>query len=262
MRFVIICAPRTGSSHLVSVLGGHPDVLANGNVFDARRNRLYAFWPKEDLTREVKTELIDLRARNPEEFLERIFSKNYGKQHVGFKIFRQENDAVLHRMIEDDAIRKIVLYRRNILAIFSSARVARKTGKYGIREESEKIVATPKIKFDEEWFIKFHQKYTSFFRDVLERLNRSQQQIFFVNYEDINEPPVLGALLTFIGANPSANISPENQIKRHRKQNSTDILSRFQDPDVVQTFLHEHGLLHWMHEGELGLSAVFDGSES
>ena len=144
MRFVIICAARTGSSHLVSVLSGHPELLVNGNVFDDKaEGRLYVFWQKEQLTPELKAELVDLRKRDPEAFLEQIFRTNHGRTHVGFKMFGGENDPMLDRIIDDASIKKIVLYRRNALANFSSALVARKTGKYSLRE-GKKIGDAPR----------------------------------------------------------------------------------------------------------------------
>jgi hypothetical protein len=254
MRFVIICAPRTGSSHLVSVLSGHPELLVNGNVFDDKaEGRLYVFWQKEQLTPELKAELVDLRKRDPEAFLEQIFRTNHGRTHVGFKMFRGENDPMLDRIIDDASIKKIVLYRRNALANFSSALVARKTGKYSLRE-GKKIGDAPKVKFKPERFVKFHDRYTGFFGGVVDRLNASGQNFYLVHYEDINEPRVLSGLIGFIGADPAKSIAKENQFKRQVKQNSFDILSRFSNPKQVERFLRERHLLHWLHEGELMLS--------
>jgi LPS sulfotransferase NodH len=254
MRFVIICAPRTGSSHLVSVLSGHPELLVSGNIFDDRkRKRLYVFWPQEELTPEVKAELLDLRKSDPEAFLEHIFNHNFGRRHVGFKIFKGENDDILDRIMRDSDIRKVVLYRRNVLANFSSALVARKTGQYGLKE-GKPTGEVPKIKFSEERFIKFHNKYASFFQFVTSRLNALGQEFCFLSYEDINEPHVLANLVTFLGGDPGKPMLKENQFKRQTKQNSSDILSRFSNAYEVEGFLRRHDLLHWMHEGELCFS--------
>ena len=254
MRFVIICAPRTGSSHLVSVLSGHPELLVNGNVFDDHAaGRLYVFWQKEQLTRELKAELISLRKRDPEAFLEEIFRTTHGRAHVGFKMFKGENDQMLDRIVDDPAIRKVVLYRRNVLANFSSALVARRTGKYSLREGKESG-SVPRVKFKPGRFMKFHNRYTEFFGGIVDRLNASGQNFYFVNYEDINEPRVLGGLINFVGANAAKSISRESQFKRQVKQNSFDILSRFANPEEVERFLRECNLLHWLHEGELMLN--------
>lgn len=256
MRFVIICAPRTGSSHLVSVLSGHPELLVNGNIFDGRGpGRLYVFWEKTQLTPAVQANLIDLRERDPEAFLEQIFNMTHGRMHVGFKMFRGENDRILDQIIKDSSIRKIVLYRRNVLANFASALVARKTGKYSLREGMP-VGDVPKVRFNAERFSRFHDRYTEFFGDIIDRLNAQGQAHYFINYEDINEPRVLAGLITFIGADPIRSIAKENQFKRQVKQNSSDILSRFSNRRRVERFLREHGLLHWIHEGELMLGPL------
>jgi hypothetical protein len=254
---VIICAARTGSSHFVSALGGHPDVFVNGNIFDAaRRKRLYVFWPKEDVTPAIRNELIRLRTNNPEAFLERMYTTNYDRTHVGFKIFEGENDTILDKIIMDKSIRKVVLYRRNILATFSSALIARETGQYGLRDETARAETQP-VKFVAEKFVKFHDKYTSFIASVTDRLKDSDQHYQLVNYEDVNEPHVLSNTIAFIGGNSSKHFSRDLQYKTQVKQNSFDIISRFANPRAVEKFLRNHNLLHWQHEGELELGRKF-----
>ena len=144
MRFVIIASKRTGSSHLVNMVGAHPEILCNGNSFHPKN--VWVFWPEADLTRDVKAELQNLRQTNPLGLLERIFSTSYGRPHVGFKIFKDQCDEVLQKVIEDGAVKKIILYRKNVLANFSSMLAAIKTGKFGVREGRE-VQEAPKVKF-------------------------------------------------------------------------------------------------------------------
>ena len=68
MRFVIIASPRTGSSHLVNVLSGHPEIFCNGNALHP--GHMWLFWPESDLTPTVKAELRKLREDNPSAFLD------------------------------------------------------------------------------------------------------------------------------------------------------------------------------------------------
>lgn len=250
MRFIIICAPRTGSSHLVNILSGHPDFLVNGNVFDNRRDgRLYVFWPDEQLTPIKKAELLALRDSDPAAFVEHMWASGFGRPHVGFKIFERENDELLSQWIGDNSIRKIVLYRRNVLANFASAMVARKTGRYSVNE-GKKIGKTPKIAFNARKFASFHAKYTHFFADMIDRMNDKGQPFFLLNYEDINDLRVIRSLVTFIGGDATKGLSKENQFRSQLKQNSSDIISRFANQRKVRAFLEQNGLMHWAHEGE------------
>ena len=44
--------------------------------------------------------------------------------------------------------------------------------------------------------------------------------------------------------------------KKQVKQNSTDVCSRFSNPEDVMDFLRENDLLHWMHEGETSIGCL------
>ncbi len=225
----------------------------NGNIFDAgQHNRLYLFWPKEDVTDSIRKRLCNLRKKNPRVFLDQVCSVTYGRAHVGFKIFEGENDAILDQILADTNIRKIVLFRRNILASFSSALVARETGRYGQRD-GKRHPDPPKVKFSRKQFANFHDRYVTFFHKVMEELRKSGQFYFLVNYEDINEPDVLANIVAFVGGDPIKPFSRELQYKTQVKQNSSNIVSRFSNPRTVKKFLAKFGLLYWTHESELNM---------
>jgi hypothetical protein len=42
------------------------------------------------------------------------------------------------------------------------------------------------------------------------------------------------------------------------KQNSSEILQRFSNPDAVEKFLRKHGLMDWMYEAEVSLAPFQD----
>jgi hypothetical protein len=68
---------------------------------------------------------------------------------VGFKIFQGEKDAIPSKLLIDPGVRKIILYRRTILACYSSALIACATGQYRMREEKEPKEPPP---------VRFHPK--------------------------------------------------------------------------------------------------------
>lgn len=249
MRFLIIALPRTGSSHLVNLLSGHPDIFTNGNVFDGRKT-VYVLWP--DITPDVRAELIEQRRTAPLEFLERVYTTSYGRSHVGFKIFSGENDEILDRLIRDSDVRKIVLYRRNVLACFSSHLVAGETGKYSEQAGAEHGPA-PKVRFRADKFARFHHRFSTYYRDIVERLNKHRQNFQFCSYEEINDPWLLRSMMNFIGADPQIPVSSETQLRHQVKQNTSDILARFLNRKETAKFLRENGLSHWAYEGELSL---------
>lgn len=246
MRFVVIASPRTGSSYLVNLLSAHPDVFTNGNVFDSRET-VYVFWP--DATPDLKRELMAMRRADPYAFLERIYSSGYGRHHVGFKIFSGENDEILDSLIRDAAIKKIVLFRRNVLACYSSALVARKTRKYSATVETQQ----PLVEFRRRQFIKFFNHYTSFYRSTILKLNNFKQNYYLLHYEDTMDGYILSSVLNFIGADTTKELDNSMQNKKLIKQNSSNILARFQNQEEVVAFVSARGLSHWLHEGETSL---------
>lgn len=252
MRFVIIASPRTGSNNLVFKLRAHPAILCNGEVFHPKN--VWVFWPKGELTDPVKAELLQLKRADPRGLLERVFAANFGRSVVGFKIFRGQNDEIMERLIDDSSIRKIVLYRKNVLANYSSTLAANRTKTFSIRDVGEPM-GSPKVPFAPKRFVNFHNSYMEFYHYVLNRLNAKREQFYFLNYEDINDGHLFANLLNFLGVDPEV-FSTEPELKPFVKQNPADILSRFANPDDAAGFLHRHGLLHWAHEGETAIATL------
>jgi hypothetical protein len=256
MRFVIIAAPRTGSSQLTVRLREHPDVLCHGEVF--HRKNLYVYWPKRDLTDDVKMELSALRQADPDALLERVLSANYGRSCVGFKIFFGQCDPVLDTILDDPAIRKVVLFRRNVLANYSSALAASRSGSWSTKEDLDPS-SSHKVKFKAEQFIRFHNDYVGSFRNVIDRLNTGREPYHLIYYEDINDAHMFASLISFIGTDPRQSRKTE---RRHlKKQSSPDILSRFSNPDEVAAFVNRYRLTHWMYEAHPDFHALADLGE-
>lgn len=242
MRFVIIAAERTGSSYLTSRLRRHRDILCHGEVF--HKKNVWVYWPKRDSTDEVKAELHTLRHKDPRALLERVFAATYGHPCVGFKIFKGQCDSILQTLIDDRSVRKVVLYRRNVLANYASALAAARTGIWSTKEALETEV--PKLTFKSAQFIRFHDDYVQSYRFIIGSLNENREPFLLYNYEDVNDPMLFAGLLVFIGADPGRfREIPRREIV---KQNPADVLSRFSNPDAAASFLRDHGLLHWAHE--------------
>ena len=248
MHFVVIASPRTGSTHLTSLLNLRDDILCNGEVLDSKHNRLLVRWPKEEKTAERKRELIALRERDPAEFLRQVLQQDFGRQHVGFKILSKQNDELLDRIIEDRSVKKVILFRQNVLAVYSSARIAHETGK----RHKEAKVDHPIIEFHENKFRKYHGRYLAFYRGIFEKLNDSCQHFHMVHYEGINDPALFDNLLGFLGAKRGVSSGMGTNAKR----NTPDILARFSNPETVVEFLSKNGFTAWSHEAEISFRPV------
>ncbi len=254
MLFVILSAPRSGSTHLVNLLCRHPEVACHGEVFGKKR---VLFWGAgAERNKPLAEELFALRDADAEGFLERIFGLNMGRTHVGFKIFEEHGRQIIDRLIDDVGIKKIFLYRGNILAAYSSSVVAKATGVWGTRQRSM-LPEGLRAKFVAKRFLKFHDRRVRFFRDTAGRTLSSGQQFYWLPYEQLNEPLCILNLLGFIGAQPQLNAPGLLEPKR----SPTKVSERFENPEEVEAFLRERNLQHWIYEAEQTLEP-FDVHEA
>lgn len=248
-RFVIFGSPRTGSSHLTALLNSHKDILLNGAIF--HHNKVWVHWKNDGLTPEIANELLRLRKNDPDAFLERVLQTNSGHAAVGFKMFSHHDRGMLHKIASDTSIKKIVLHRKNVLANYSSRLIARETGKYSVKV-GENRPKRPLVPFDPDHFIKFHNTYIRFYRDIAEGLAETRQTFHLICYDEINDMRLLANLINFLGLDPAdAALN-----SRADKQNPSDMRSRFSNPEDLERFCRERGLEHWLQEGEASLSAL------
>ena len=249
MRFVVIASPRTGSSHLVDLLNNQDDILCNGEIF--HKDRVFVKWPKEQLDASARVSLKQLRSSDPSAFLSEIYAKNFGKNHVGFKIFEKHNPSMLETVVDDSSILKIILFRRNVLATYSSALIANETGKWDFKK-LKRAITPNKVLFEPKKFIRFHARYTKFYRTTLAGIVLSNQTFRFINYDEVNDETLFSGLVAAIrGCNSEIRFKSS-----HLKQNSSNIILRFSNPDDVERFLTQNGLMHWAYEGNTSMEAL------
>lgn len=243
MNFAIVCTQRTGSTLLTQLLDQQEDVLCNGAVFDAHPGRMPVRWAK-DLV--LIRELERLRDSAPEDFLSRVFAETLGCRAVGFKICPGHNDAMLDKLLVDSAIAKIVLFRRNVLAVYSSAMIARRSGERRSTAPDTVPESRPLVEFDQKKFMRFWERYIAYYRSVFERLNTLGQVFHLVDYTELNDPRHFSRIINFVGSASTKSVRDT----KNRKQNSSDIISRFSNSEVAAAFLKQYRLTGWGYETE------------
>src|SRR5437016_4769035 len=172
-------------------------MLCHGGIFLSRG--LYLSWPKKHLTASVKAELKELREQAPLQFMKRVLDRNFGCGSVGFKFFEHHNPEIIPALLSDRSLKKVLLFRQNVLAIYTSRLVSKQTGRYGLRK-GDKRNESPRVIFDAPKFIEFQHRYFSFCRSVVGELNRTGQSYYLIRYEDTNDISLLGNLAAFVGA--------------------------------------------------------------
>ncbi len=120
-KFVIVCGGRTGSNLLCGILAQHPDVACHYEVFSPR-----AIYLGQNRVFDTEAALA-ARDADPVSFIEGLYA-DAGKHHaLGFKLLANHDAMALDHCLTAPDVRKIVLSRENLLAQYSSQRIADET---------------------------------------------------------------------------------------------------------------------------------------
>ncbi len=185
VRFLLLCRPRTGSNHLLSLLEQHGQVLVYGE------------------------KLRTGEARAAHQFLDRLHARRaFWIRAVGFKAFYDHledpgNAGALRTLCEDHELRIIHLTRRNFLHTLLSEHLAVQTDRWIVRsDQSGPGRDEGPIELPAEWL------EAQFFRirDQQQRFGSlfSGHQRFDLEFEDLiaGREQVFAAVCDFLAQDP------------------------------------------------------------
>lgn len=210
LTFVILCLGRTGSTHLGSLLGSHPDIHCFGELFTDRKGTLDEAFIKSPI-------------EDPVEYVAQL-TEPLTESAIGFKLplnsIRKHPEAV--RLLEDEELRIIRLRRLNLLALFASrrllatTRVSRSTrGDYG----DTTVTLDPKQCLAVFRRTEEHDRY-------LDGL-AAAKPVFDITYEDLAVGRGLDDLQRFLGVEP---VMLESRFKRLRSRPLSETIENW--PEV------------------------------
>lgn len=242
-RFVILSSARTGSTLLTNVLNASSDIRC---LFELLNPELQQYGQP------ATPELRALRQADPAAFVERIAGAAT-KPCFGFKIFPGHADEWLEGVLGDSSWRKIVLYRENVLAVHSSRKIAAARGKWSdtaqkvpLEAENSDHAIDDQTEFDVRKFDNFRLRYQKPYSDWLDRLANSNQEFCFLEYGMLRNPRILSSVFAFLDS-----CQPKSYASDIVKTSSTDIISRFTNPDDVRAYLADISRLNWQAESFL-----------
>jgi hypothetical protein len=253
MRFVVISAPRSGSTYLTSYLSLHNDIWCHDEVFHPARKVLATIATEPAERRLLSAELLRLRANAPFAFLEAIYGIGHDRRHVGFKIFPAQDPEIINHLIANDGVRKVVLFRSNLLARHASSLAASQTSTWGETPER------PAVRFVPGDFIRKTRRYQEHFRRTVAGLQQHKQSYLFLRTDELTFGPKLEQLFAFLGA---AGPLPQWDNDSPWVRGPSDVISRFSNPEEVTEFLREHGLMHLAWESDLTLDTFLSRSST
>ena len=243
IRFVIIANPRTGTNHFIDLLNSHQDITCHREVF--HRDAVYILGGS-------RIDLLEKRELNPVAFMEDLYFSSPTRA-CGFKIFAGHNVQVLEKVLQDQTIKKIILYRPNFLAVYSSEKIAEAEKRYLIMDEkltsidagaydssrTSEMAFFDQVDFSRRWTV-----YQEYYKYALDVLNETEQMYLFMTYEDFINESFFRRIFSFLGLS-----QPKALHTRMKKQNTSDILSRFYNPDEARDFIKRIGRMNWANEG-------------
>ena len=217
--FVVLAYQRTGSNLLCGMLHNHPDIYMHSEVFNEAKIYSYSN-QNESVEPDAEWDAWDIFKRNqtPRKFLVDLFRhvplytspthyKNKNKnarKAVGFKLFpehwRGMNADCFQQMLVDPTIKKVILKREDLLAVYASKLRADKVSGYlGVNLDSVPITINPAALQD---FAVHYDACYKYYEQFL-----YGQNVFRVSYEQLTgadaakNETTMRNLLTFLGVN-------------------------------------------------------------
>ncbi len=185
--FIIFAEMRTGSNFLESNLDQFPGLQCYGEAF----NPYFMVTPNTD---ELFGVTVAMRDADPMLLLERIKAETEGLP--GFRFFHDHDPRVFNALIDDPRCAKVVL-TRNMVDAYVSRRIAMATDQWQL--SNEKHARKKKARFIPEEFEKLFYRIKSFQVKIKDRLQRTGQTAFYIDYEEAQDLAVINGLAKFLG---------------------------------------------------------------
>lgn len=185
--FIIFAEMRTGSNFLESNLDLFPGLKCYGEAF----NPYFMVTPK---TEELFGVTVAMRDADPMALLECM--KSDTDTLPGFRFFHDHDPRVFEALIDDPRCAKIVL-TRNMVEAYVSRRIAMATDQWQLSDATD--ARKRQARFIPDEFEKLFYRIKSFQLKIKDRLQRSGQTAFYIDYEDAQKLGVVNGLAKYLG---------------------------------------------------------------
>ncbi|MEO0389155.1 MAG: hypothetical protein AAF281_16810, partial [Pseudomonadota bacterium] len=188
---------------------------------------------------------LKMRDEAPVKFAQQTFEfAPEGERWRGYKHFRQQSIPACDWLLSSRSVIKLILERRNRLAMYSSRKLTKTTNVWGLAGETppEKLeeLRAARASFDPEAFKKFVKDIDRTYRYYR---NRAQGRILTLSYDRLNTGQLEEAV-DFLGLDQVE--LPPGKAKLY----GDDIIARFEeeDHDTIRATLAELGREDWAVE--------------
>ncbi|MBS0125693.1 sulfotransferase [Thetidibacter halocola] len=269
-RFIILGQPRSGTTHLTTLLDSHPDVICAGELFNP--------YIMMGMTNDAGDDAILARDAAPRRAAEAFFeqAEAEGARAAGFKFMLGHDIAVLKWISRNPDIRIIYIRRANKLAQVASLIKANQTREWvdnevantplrrvmrrvrivyqglfvlGRKErpnlvptirdidENGRLIVGPR-RISQRW----HDLATSDFL-ASQWLRSTPNKVLRLEYVASLKPEAHERICRFLGVSTDAEIASPL-----RKQGANRVIDRFANQKQISDYFTRRGLAHWLGE--------------
>jgi LPS sulfotransferase NodH len=231
-KFAVFATPRSGSSHIVSLLDSHAEVRCVGELYNPNGGSL------RDLGLKSKKSLYRV-GTEPLAFLQDVIdmlaAQHACKPVFGFKLMLHHDPRMIDFILAHEEWRVIVLERRNRLAQWSSMKMALASDKWEANKGDEPMEPPPKVTFDARSFEQYCFRMTAKYESIYNRLGSRPIMKLFT--EEIDERHA--DLLDYLGVDSSIAQTLES---RRTKQNPSSMSDRIDNYDAYLRYARSHSM--------------------
>lgn len=250
-HFAVIAMPRSGSTRLCNILGQHPAIACHQEIF--HQHEVQAFFARD---RGLEIMDRDRRDADPAAFLDRFigFAETWfkGRAHHGFKVLLNERQirAATQIVAPHARLHKIVLRRDNLLACYTSLRLAIESGVWQRVEGEAAANRGHMLLFEPILFRAFAGRQLKARAAIMDIIRRGGQRYIELEYAETLTASGLERAWAFFGV-PA--IGERGAI---RKTNTRPLLECYKNPEAVRAEMQEIGRIEWLAGDDATVTAA------
>lgn len=247
-RFIILCRKRTGSTMLSTAIDSHPDACCLGEIFRVNRplaqrthtlNRIRKLagvtgWSAEQIDAWIRSE--------PLAFFDRVLARRRKLRALGCKLFLNHHPGFLGEIAGRHDWAIIRLTRSNILAAYSSQKIADRRGRHNLDKKDETgAAAPPKVWFDSAEFEAYRSRVLEGAVQSDRVLEHARCRVLELDYAELEAGVLPEKVAAFLGLDASQPLRP-----RTMKAAPRNVIDRFQNPADVRAYMEEIAATGWL----------------
>ena len=210
---------------LCTMLDSHPSILCHHEIFNPKGIRLALRLRDTDFT----LGSTGHRDRDPQAFLERVWTRGLGFPCVGFKLTHRQNEQIFRRLIWDRSVAKVVLRRQNRLKTYVSHQISETIAEWEVYRAEDLARARPRIRVEPRRFLERVAFDDAYYDEIRQAVAAHGHRGIDVCYERLFALDEQNTILRFLGVSPTTTGLEIASVK----QNSRDLKDLVENYDEL-----------------------------